>query len=51
MRELRFSQYPGVAVGDYTGLSRRGFLKTSALAAGGLMLEMSLPGAMRGAAA
>lgn len=51
MRELRFSQYPGVAVGDYTGLSRRGFVKTSALAAGGLMLEMSLPGAMRGAAA
>ena len=51
MRELRFSQYPGGAVGDYTGLSRRGFLKTSALAAGGLMLEMSLPGAMRGAAA
>ncbi|MCI3204240.1 MULTISPECIES: xanthine dehydrogenase family protein molybdopterin-binding subunit [Pandoraea] len=47
MRQLRFSQYPGVAVGDFAGVSRRGFLKTSAIAAGGLMLEMSLPGLMR----
>ncbi|VVD75517.1 xanthine dehydrogenase family protein molybdopterin-binding subunit [Pandoraea cepalis] len=51
MRELRFSPRPGVAVGDFTGLTRRVFLKTSALAAGGLMLEMSLPGAMRTASA
>ncbi|MDR3396686.1 MAG: molybdopterin-dependent oxidoreductase, partial [Pandoraea sp.] len=51
MRELRFSQRPGVAVGDLTGLTRRAFLKTSAIAAGGLMLEMSLPGAMRTAGA
>ncbi|VVE28356.1 xanthine dehydrogenase family protein molybdopterin-binding subunit [Pandoraea anhela] len=47
MRELRFSQRPGVPVGDFAGVSRRGFLKTSAVAAGGLMLEMSLPGLMR----
>ncbi|WP_301236171.1 xanthine dehydrogenase family protein molybdopterin-binding subunit [Pandoraea cepalis] len=51
MRELRFSPRPGVAVGDFAGLTRRVFLKTSALAAGGLMLEMSLPGAMRTASA
>ncbi|AJP56430.1 carbon monoxide dehydrogenase [Pandoraea vervacti] len=51
MRELRFSQRPGVAVGDFAGVSRRGFLKTSAIAAGGLMLEMSLPGMMRTASA
>ncbi|AKM31196.1 carbon monoxide dehydrogenase [Pandoraea faecigallinarum] len=51
MRELRFSQRPGVAVGDFAGVSRRGFLKTSAIAAGGLMLEMSLPGMMRTAGA
>ncbi|OJY17657.1 xanthine dehydrogenase family protein molybdopterin-binding subunit [Pandoraea sp. 64-18] len=51
MRELRFSPRPGVAVGDFAGLTRRVFLKTSALAAGGLMLEMSLPGAMRAASA